>query len=394
MSRNENGTIKNRCSGLTEASSSKRDVLQTQVLVHRQEEQPFYTHGFNSRALKRDPYSSLCTQDLNQLLFYDPDDMVVGVEAGMRFADLQTLLDETEMELPIDTWYKNSSIGGIVASNTYGPRRMFSGGIRDTVIGIEYINGNAEVVKSGGKVVKNVTGYDLGKMLVGSMGTLGIITAINFKVSPKAFDPITLDIQLDQHEWTGICLKILEKKLPIDSCQLTHTRNKPWNFKIGISGNRERKNRLYQEIESLTTAHLSQIDKSSTESIGFIENFQSQHYQTRPDLHLHVQLSTKNLLSSQTLQELQALSSDIILHPYGADIHLFWDKANEEEQRDFLQATTSIFTENAFITLERCSPALRSSNHYFQSQPQQFKALNMLKKQLDPNRIFKSILFD
>ena len=107
--------------------------------------------------------------------------MVVGVESGMSIRTLQELLGERSMLLPVNPWFPDSSVGSVVACNDFGPNRMNMGGLRDCIIGIEYINGKGEIVHAGGKVVKNVSGYDLTRMMLGSQGGLGIITAVNFK---------------------------------------------------------------------------------------------------------------------------------------------------------------------------------------------------------------------
>ena len=130
------------------------------------------------------PSDILSLKNLNKTRFFDPDDMVVGVEAGMSIRTLQKMLGERNMLLPVNPWYSDSCVGSVAACNDFGPNRMFMGGLRDYIIGIEYINGKGEIVTAGGKVVKNVSGYDLTRMMLGSQGGLGVITALNFKVLP------------------------------------------------------------------------------------------------------------------------------------------------------------------------------------------------------------------
>ena len=117
--------------------------------------------------------------------------MVVGVEAGMSIRTLQKMLGERNMLLPVNPWYSDSCVGSVAACNDFGPNRLFMGGLRDYIIGIEYINGKGEIVTAGGKVVKNVSGYDLTRMMLGSQGGLGVITALNFKVLPHPVDPVS-----------------------------------------------------------------------------------------------------------------------------------------------------------------------------------------------------------
>ena len=135
------------------------------------------------------PSDILSLKNLNKTRFFDPEDMVVGVEAGMSIRTLQEMLGERNMLLPVNPWYSDSCVGSMVACNDFGPNRMFMGGLRDCMIGIEYINGKGEIVQAGGKVVKNVSGYDLTRMMLGSLGGFGVITAINFKVLPRPVEP-------------------------------------------------------------------------------------------------------------------------------------------------------------------------------------------------------------
>ena len=114
------------------------------------------------------PSDILSLKNLNKTRFFDPDDMVVGVEAGMSIRTLQKMLGERNMLLPVNPWYSDSCVGSVAACNDFGPNRMFMGGLRDYIIGIEYINGKGEIVTAGGKVVKNVSGYDLTRMMLGS----------------------------------------------------------------------------------------------------------------------------------------------------------------------------------------------------------------------------------
>ena len=109
----------------------------------------------------------LSLKKLNATRFFDPEDMVVGVEAGMGITLLQEMLEKSNMLLPVNPWFPDSSVGSIVACNDFGPNRMNMGGLRDCIIGIEYINGKGEIVQAGGKVVKNVSGYDLTRMMLG-----------------------------------------------------------------------------------------------------------------------------------------------------------------------------------------------------------------------------------
>ncbi len=127
----------------------------------------------------------LALTHLNSVVEYEPADLTVTVEAGIRLADLQNELAKNRQFLPLNPPYADRcTIGGIVATNASGPLRLRYGTARNQVLGLRVVHASGTVVESGGKVVKNVAGYDLNKLYIGSYGTLGIITEVTLKLSP------------------------------------------------------------------------------------------------------------------------------------------------------------------------------------------------------------------
>jgi glycolate oxidase FAD binding subunit len=122
---------------------------------------------------------------LDQVIDFPARDMTITVQAGITIAKLQALLAPENLRLPIDVPEpERATLGGILATNVSGPRRYGYGTLRDYVIGISAVNDGGNEFKAGGRVVKNVAGYDLCKLLVGSLGTLGIITQVTLKLRP------------------------------------------------------------------------------------------------------------------------------------------------------------------------------------------------------------------
>ena len=122
---------------------------------------------------------------LQEIAHYDPADLTISVGAGMRLAALNATLLEHNQFLPLLVpYYSSATIGGAIASGLDSPLRQLYGTARDFLLGAEFIDGTGALVKSGGRVVKNVTGYDLHKTLVGSLGNLAAITRLNFRTFP------------------------------------------------------------------------------------------------------------------------------------------------------------------------------------------------------------------
>lgn len=125
------------------------------------------------------------TTRLDKVVEYEPADLTVTVEAGLRFADLQKELAEQGQFLALDPpAAPGATIGGLIATNVSGPLRFAYGTARDLVIGTRVANPDGTVTHAGGRVVKNVAGYDLNKLYIGSLGTLGIIVELSFKLAP------------------------------------------------------------------------------------------------------------------------------------------------------------------------------------------------------------------
>ena len=128
---------------------------------------------------------ALSTKRLNALYEYDPRDLTIGVGSGMTVAELSALLARNGQFLPLDAPHASqATIGGTLAAGWAGPRRTAYGRPRDLLIGAVVALADGTLAKTGGMVVKNVTGYDLGKLYVGSHGTLGVIVRTNFKLLP------------------------------------------------------------------------------------------------------------------------------------------------------------------------------------------------------------------
>lgn len=159
-------------------------------------------HG-SKRAIGR-PVQAAATLDVSELsgvTLYEPEELVLSAQAGTSVAEIEALLAANNQELafePIDYGallgqpVGRGTLGGLLAANLSGPRRIKAGAARDHTLGIHAVSGRGEVFKSGGRVVKNVTGYDLSRGLSGSWGTLAVFTEITVKVLPRAETETTL----------------------------------------------------------------------------------------------------------------------------------------------------------------------------------------------------------
>jgi glycolate oxidase FAD binding subunit len=146
--------------------------------------------GSNSKFLMGGPIADaqvqVSTAKLSSIIDYQPKDLTITVAAGFPLRALQDVLKQNGQRLAIDPpEWKGATVGGVVATNSSGPLRRGFGTARDLVIGMTFARLNGQLVRTGGRVVKNVAGLDMAKLLVGSFGTLAAITSISFRVHPN-----------------------------------------------------------------------------------------------------------------------------------------------------------------------------------------------------------------
>jgi glycolate oxidase FAD binding subunit len=129
--------------------------------------------------------TAIATNALKRVIEYEPRDLTISVEAGLPWSDLTRILAANRQIIPLDPPFGDgATVGGVMASNSSGPRRLLYGTARDLVIGMRFATLEGKLVQSGGMVVKNVAGLDMAKLMIGSFGTLAAIAVVNFKLQP------------------------------------------------------------------------------------------------------------------------------------------------------------------------------------------------------------------
>ncbi len=144
----------------------------------------------------------LDTNLLKGISSYEPSELVVTVKTGTRLAELEAVLAEKNQCLPFEPphFKSGATVGGMVAAGLSGPSRAGSGSVKDFVLGVHMVNGKGEELRFGGTVMKNVAGYDVSRLMAGSMGTLGLMTEVSLKVLPIAPAEATLKFEYSQSE--------------------------------------------------------------------------------------------------------------------------------------------------------------------------------------------------
>lgn len=176
---------------------------------------------------------------------YDPSELVITVKAGTRLAELEPLLLQSNQILAFEPphFTENATLGGTIAAGLSGPRRAYRGSVSDFVLGIRLLDGQGHDLRFGGRTMKNVAGYDVSRLMVGSLGTLGVILEASLKVLPRPEVELSICLAMNQsqaiekiHQWTS-------KPLPISaSC---YHENKLF---IRLSGSQAGTRAAYQKI--------------------------------------------------------------------------------------------------------------------------------------------------
>lgn len=193
--------------------------LQEQVIKAIESSTPLFIHGGKSKFFYGYPVEGepLDISHHTGVISYEPSELCITVRAGTKLSDIEELLAENNQILPFEPPYysKHATIGGAIATGIAGPRRAYTGSVRDAILGVQIINGEGEIANFGGQVMKNVAGYDLSRLMVRSQGTLGVILNVSLRLLPKPETNITITFDATQKEALEYFKALRLKQLPI-----------------------------------------------------------------------------------------------------------------------------------------------------------------------------------
>ncbi len=195
----------------------------------------------------------LKTSHLDQVIEHDHANLTATVQSGITLNALQAVLARQKQFLPIDAPLpERSTIGGIVAANLNGPRRSSYGSVRDLVIGMKVVLASGEIIKAGGKVVKNVAGYDMCKLFTGALGTLGIVTEVTLRVAPLPAHSSTVIVSGTWAQAAQCANQLMGTKLLPSAMFLVNPgANRSWQLAISFDGFEETVARQVNELSAM-----------------------------------------------------------------------------------------------------------------------------------------------
>lgn len=199
--------------------TDRQTVLVEQVRAALDSGGPLAIRGGQSKAFYGEPSTgeTLGVSGHEGIIEYDPGELVITCRAGSRQSDISEALSENNQFFPFEppAFGDTATLGGMVACGFSGPGRPWSGSLRDYLLGVRLINGKGEVVHFGGQVMKNVAGYDISRLMAGSLGTLGVILDVSFKVLPRPARQLTLRFSCNQGEAIERCSRWSGRPLPL-----------------------------------------------------------------------------------------------------------------------------------------------------------------------------------
>lgn len=209
--------------------------------------QPLGIHGGGSKAFYGNQINAepIITSSLNGIIEYEPSELYITALAGTPLAIIEQTLNERNQMLSFEPphYTSNATIGGSVACGLSGPRRPYADAIRDCILGTHIINGKGEHLTFGGKVMKNVAGYDVSRLMCGAFGTLGLITQVSIKVLPKPNAEITLTFEFSEQQAKQKIQSWLQNLTPLTASYFNN--NQLW---IRLSGLENTVTKLQQQL--------------------------------------------------------------------------------------------------------------------------------------------------
>jgi glycolate oxidase FAD binding subunit len=191
-----------------------RDAFIDRIRAAHDQHTPLVIRGHGSKAFYGNPTAGevLDTTPLTGVVDYQPGELVLTARAGTPLAEIEALLAEHGQMLPFEPprFGAAGTLGGAIAAGLSGPRRAYAGAARDFVLGVRLIDGAGQALQFGGRVIKNVAGYDVSRLMAGALGTLGLITEVSLKVLPRPAAEVSLQFECDEaaailamNRWAG-----------------------------------------------------------------------------------------------------------------------------------------------------------------------------------------------
>ncbi len=383
------------------------DELRNAVCVRLEQGQGIYPQGgctsLNHGGVPSQPGVVISTTDLNRIIDYPYEDMTITVEAGTTLAEIDRVLSEHNQRLCLDAPESSrATIGGIYATNWTGPKRYGHGRPRDQIIGVSAIDGHGELIHGGGRVVKNVAGYDFPKLMTGSMGTLGIIAEITLKVRPRP--------EVREFLLVGMEQKNLEKALTT----LNTSRSRPvaidlvcdssasliggfssgiWTLCLGLEGTAEtvawERERVIEELRPFVAEPDSVSVRQGHEAQAVHDRLVST---ARPDHRLGIQANIRPSTVAEFVGQLDQGTWSIQAHAGSGIVHAYLNPGHDPESRliELQRLRTLAVESGGTMTIPLCPTEWKSRLKVWGDPRSDWPLMGRIQGAFDPKGLMNS----
>jgi glycolate oxidase FAD binding subunit len=342
-------------------------------------------------------------------------DMTLTVKSGTNFKELQQYLAEHNQKISIDpAWPEYATIGGIIASNDSGPKRLGYGSCRDAVIGLRIVYPNGTIIRTGGKVVKNVAGYDMNKLFIGSMGTLGVISEVTVKLRPlPKYESLILLSFLEDNleEIRSFAVQLLDSMMEPTSLELlSPTLSERLSgqkcYTLAISFEDVESSVHYQEnyVKNMQPAKTKLTILQQNEAQTFWDRFyklgpNGAQYTAGTETEAALKIGVKNLDVLKVIKESHILqdSNNVVIEAHGGLGHglcqVYLKGASEDIVSAIHHLRDFVTQLGGYVIVKHLPFSLRQKVNVWGEKPSYFFLLEGIKSKIDPNRIMNDQRF-
>lgn len=359
----------------------------------------------------------VCTSNLKRMTDVDSDNLTITVEAGVKFRDIQARL-ATEgggCFLPLDPPFNaDATIGGILAANSIGPKRLLYGTPRDLVLGVRFVAPNGEIIATGGKTVKNVSGYDISKLMIGSAGSLGILGEMTLRLLPLPERMETLILAFDNLETASTFVaRVLKSQLLPAAVEVLNrhafaalkpdgvdTGPEGYTVAIALEAFDEAVERMRQELLDWAQADGIKARDSMAEEdqrifwfkLGNLQQRLARRFPAMVALKLNYQFSAwKHIISTAgAILSPKNIAHALVCHSGSGICHinLLLDESDAAASERALAAVTALMETarqaKGNLVVRAAPPNLKPNLPMWGKIPQDFAVMQRIKKKLDP----------
>jgi glycolate oxidase FAD binding subunit len=320
---------------------------------------------------------ALDLRGLDALVEYEPADLTVTVEAGMELDRLASVLRERGQMLPLSTFRDTrTTVGGVLATNLHSPgfRHMY-GAARDLCIGMTVALADGEVVKSGGRVVKNVAGYDMGKLHIGALGTLGVILQATFKVVPEPAASGGGIVAGEREALEKTLRSLLEARLALRSASLTCEASEgAWRLSAGFAGSEAAVERSGSQFRAIAG---DSADDGAWDAV-------SRAYAAVQNDPVCVRATVPAAQTGALAQALADAEASVVYEPTLGSAHGSWGDADAVDAERIAALRQRAVDAGGALIVERAPVELKRAADVWGAPRGDFALMRRLKEQFDP----------